>query len=79
MYRVELIKKGQAIKEVMPAVRTISVNSARIILVDDKERMYTYRPGDVELRNIVYKREYVNLAEDLIPIMDDEEVTDIDH
>jgi hypothetical protein len=47
LYKVELSKKGEAVKDIFPLIRTLSINSARVILVDEKEHMHTLRPGDL--------------------------------
>lgn len=51
MYNIEIKLRADQIRGrgpfVMPDIKTVSVNSARIILANENDQLYTFRPDEI--------------------------------
>lgn len=60
MYDVEIKLKADVIRGrapfIMPDIKTISVNSARIILANATDQLYTFRPDEIVNMNVCPKK-----------------------
>lgn len=60
MYNIEIKLRADQIRGrgpfVMPDIKTVSVNSARIILANENDQLYTFRPDEIVSMNVSPKK-----------------------
>lgn len=60
MYNIEIKLRADQIRGrgpfVMPDIKTVSVNSARIILANENDQLYTFRPDEIVSMNVWPKK-----------------------
>ena len=60
MYDIEIKLRADQIRGrepfVMPNIKTVSVNSARIILANETDQLYTFRPDEIVSMSVSPKK-----------------------
>lgn len=60
MYNIEIKLRADQIRGrgpfVMPDIKTVSVNSARIILANENDQLYTFRPDEIVSMSVSPKK-----------------------
>ena len=60
MYNIEIKLRADQIRGrgpfVMPDIKTVSVNSARIILANENDQLYTFRPDEIVSISVLPKK-----------------------